>query len=274
MKTKLFTRRQPSGNARRARDAEEDPRDLESVSPRTRRGPRRARRVDSEMRTTGKGPNLRSLSSPVIAKILAFRASAPAERPSYQPFRSEMSEILDEFQGRARRRDLDADGHAHFALVALADETAMAVEWEGERRWEENPLQVELFGKFDAGDRFFTRLRDALEDDEPDVLEVFFNVLCVGFQGSHRDDPATLTALRGRIMQRLDVLDLRDEPHITPDAYGRQLERPLLTRRFPVFWAIPFVLTAIGLYAAYYITLDRQVETIKTSTTLAVPTDE
>ncbi len=283
MKTELFTRRardakpkrrrrdEPEeedrarggrrARARRSDVDEDDDEDRPAGRGRARRGGRSVEREE----VRGEAPQLRAIASPVIASVLSFRALPKAERPTYSSFRREVADLLDDFQRRSRRFDLDPDDDAYFALVALADETAMSVEWDGEAEWEKNPLQVELFGKFDAGEKFFTRLRRAMEDDEPSVLEVYFNALCAGFQGNQRSDQAALASTRGRIMQRLNFLDLRDETFLTPDAYGRELERPLLTRRFPVMIALPFLIGAIGLYAAYYITLDRQVEEIRSS---------
>ena len=270
MKTKLHTRRikrdEKTRPRRRRREAREDSETIERRRVEPERRTRVRRRIED--RRTGRqvadpdGPTLRKLAGSVIASLLDFRARTREERPAYQHLRSELVDLLSDFQRRSKRYGLDEYGHAHFALVALADESAMSVEWDGERKWEENPLQVELFGKFDAGDRFFARLKEAQDDDDPGVLEVFFNCLCAGFQGVHRNDPSALRSLRGRLMQRLEVLDLRDENFLTPDAYGRDLERPLLTRRFPIAWALPIVLGAVGLYVGYYVMLDRQARDI------------
>ena len=243
MKTRLFTRR--------SREETEAP-------------SRVARAPVSE--DTSDTHGLRALSADLFSTIFAFRAAPREARPSYRAFRQEAEDLLSELRRRGERQDLDRGGEARFALVALVDETAMNAEWDGSAEWTRNPLQLEYFGDFTAGDVFFDRLLDLQKRDDSGVLEVYYLCLCAGFRGRYRNDPATLDSIRNRIFQRLSVFDLQREPHITEEAYGRHLERPLLKRRFPFLWALPFVLGAIGLYAAYFVILRGQVADIRSGT--------
>jgi len=203
--------------------------------------------------------SLRDLSTDLFATVFAFRAADRATRPPYHVLRREIEDLLHDFEGRAKQ--LDPSGDALFALVALVDETAMTAEWDGAEQWQ--PLGKQYGDpELKAGELFFERLNKLQTSGNDDLLEVYFTCLCAGFIGKYRDDPVGLASIRDRLFQRLPVPNLRDEPKLTPDAYGRNLERPLLTRRFPFWWAVPCVLATIALYVALYLTLAWQVRDI------------
>jgi type VI secretion system protein ImpK len=215
---------------------------------------------------------LAKLSAPFFKKILEFRAAAPEQRPTCRQFRQEVIELLNEFQNRARKARLDEDGAGYFAMVALADETAMSADWAGAREWESEPLQVQYFGDFEAGDQFFHKLDRILSDGDGEAVPIYYHCLCAGFLGAKRDDPGGISSLIGRLYQRMPVLDLRDELHLTPEAYDRPLARPLMKRRFPFALAAPFILAALGLYGAYWYILADQVDQIRGPRTVDVAT--
>jgi type VI secretion system protein ImpK len=204
-------------------------------------------------------PTLRTLSSDLIATVLAFRAAGNDERPTYRVFRQEIMDLIDRFERNADQARIDPNGDARFALVALIDETVMSSDWDGATEWAASPLQMHYFGDFNAGTRVFERIEEVQRHAEEDLLELYFTVLCAGFRGQYNDDPTALMSIRNKLYRRLPVPQLRDEGHLTPEAYGRELERPLLTRRFPFVWLVPFFVGAVGLYAAYYIILEAQV---------------
>jgi type VI secretion system protein ImpK len=219
-------------------------------------------------------PTLRTLSADVFAAVLGFRAASNDERPHYRAFRQEATDLIAEFERRTERERLDLDGDARFALVALIDETVMSSDWSEATEWAAKPLQMQYWGDFTAGDRFFERLEQLQSHADDDLLEVYYICLCAGFRGRYRDDATTLMAIRNKLFQRLSVPQLTDEVHLTPEAYGRNLERPLITRRFPFAWVVPFVAGAVGLYAAYYVILERQVDSVARLASEPVPVAE
>lgn len=210
---------------------------------------------------------LGDLATDVFAAILAFRAAANEERQPYRAFRQELVDFLADFERRAQRERLDPNGDAYLALIALADESVLASDWEDVDEWSRRTLAMDLLeGELRVGDRFFERLDKLLRGDEEDVLEIYYNCLCAGFRGKHFDDAATLRTIRNRVYARVVDVDPRDGGPLTPDAYGRDLERPMMTRRFPIWWALPFVLGVVGLYGAYYVVLGQQADDIARET--------
>lgn len=202
---------------------------------------------------------LSGLATDVVAAILAFRAATNEERPPYRAFRQELVDFLSDFERRAQRERLDSNGDAYLALIALADESVLSSDWEDVDEWSRRTLAMDLLeGELRVGDRFFERLEKLLRGEDEDVLEIYYVCLCAGFRGRHFDDPATLRTIRNRVYGRVVDADPREGGPLTPDAYGRDLERPMITRRFPIWWALPFVLGVIGLYGAYYVVLGQQ----------------
>ena len=209
--------------------------------------------------------SLRDATADLFATILAFYAAGHGERAPYGVFRQEVTDRVAEFDRRCERDKLDPNGEARLALVALIDETVMNSDWGDAPEWARNPLQMQYYGDFTLGDRFFERLERLHSGTDDSLLEVYFNCLCAGFRGRYRDDPHALMTIRSRLFQRLPVPNLRDETHLTDEAYGRNLERPRLTRRISVAWLLPFVIGVIVLYAAYYFILERQVADISSA---------
>src|SRR4029453_3820402 len=83
--------------------------------------------------------------------------------------------------------------------------------------------------------------------------------LCAGFQGRYRDEASELTVRRRKLYQQLHPLELREEKHLTEEAYGRPLERSLARSRFPLWWVVPFVVGAVWFSVVFWLVLSQQV---------------
>lgn len=100
--------------------------------------------------------------------------------------------ILDLLE-RARREAQRASGtvedarEAEFALVAFLDETILSSNWSEKDHWLAEPLQLELYDRYDAGEEFFVRLGQLREDagGRPEVLEVYYLCMALGFKGRY-----------------------------------------------------------------------------------------
>jgi type VI secretion system protein ImpK len=195
----------------------------------------------------------------VFAVVFAFRAAPDDERPDYGAFRARVMRLLTDAQRRAEDTRKDPRGYAHYAAVALVDETVMNSEWFGAEQWRREPLQMHYFGDFLAGEQFFDRLDELASGADTELLEVYFTCLCAGFRGMFRDDAGALAGRRQKLYRQLTASDDPDPPHLTEAAYGRNLERSLTRSRFPAWWLAPFVVGAAALYAAFYTVLSDQV---------------
>jgi type VI secretion system protein ImpK len=75
-----------------------------------------------------------------------------------------------------------------FAMAAFSDEVVLNSRWQKKYEWMAKPLAIEYFGDSAIGQNFFTRLDELRKEAEPsqDVLQLYFSVLLLGFQGKYR----------------------------------------------------------------------------------------
>ena len=75
-----------------------------------------------------------------------------------------------------------------FALVAFLDETILASEWSQKDDWLANSLQLEHFGRFDAGEEFYAVLGKLRQRRGPgsSVLKIYYLCLVLGFKGKYQ----------------------------------------------------------------------------------------
>jgi type VI secretion system protein ImpK len=130
----------------------------------------------------------------ICADLLNFiqsirKAADPGE---YDPFRSKAEGLFSAMEQRARESDFPAPliELAKFALVGFLDETILQSSWAMRDMWAGNPLQLQYFNEFSAGEEFYTKLEGLRNADDPrklDVLEVYFLCLAPGFKGKYAD---------------------------------------------------------------------------------------
>ena len=130
----------------------------------------------------------------ICADLLNFiqsirKAADPGE---YEPFRAKAEGLVSAMEQRAREADVPAPliELAKFALVGFLDETILQSNWAMRDVWAGNPLQLQYFNEFNAGEEFYTKLESLRNAEDPrklDVLEVYFHCLALGFKGKYAD---------------------------------------------------------------------------------------
>lgn len=161
-----------------------------------------------------------------------------------------LSQCLDRFKERGRQagisdRDLQ---DASYALVAFADEVALAGPESLRNHWMTNPLQFQLFGENAAGDGFFARLdRLLLDDRRLPVLVVYQLCLQFGFQGkcAFPGGEVELMRVRDNLRHRLQPQEDAAGP-LSPA--GEAPDEPLVrsTRGHRLLW-LSLAVLALGL---------------------------
>ena len=149
---------------------------------------------------------------------------------------------------------------AAWFVAALVDDIALNTPWGGHSSWPRQPLVVGLSGEVDAGTKFFERLEELLRypNRDPEMLELGFHCLNLGFRGKHRVQGRTgdsaLLALRSAIARAIrnpeaEAAEL--SPHwqgvVAPDEKPR-FAVPLLT----------IALAAVAVITATYVGLGIQ----------------
>lgn len=124
----------------------------------------------------------------------------------------------------------EANGHQAkatlFAFVALVDETLLFSPWVGQSDWQDQPLEVRLFGSRSAGDRLPLAIRRLLQERDPsarDLANVYLQCLILGFQGRLRSGNGK--ALHEKWRRALFTFSRQRNPE--EEQWLAQLERPV-----------------------------------------------
>lgn len=133
---------------------------------------------------------LPDICSDLLTFIQSIRKAAdPGE---YDPFRAKAEALVAAMEQRARDADVPAPliEQAKYALVGFLDETILQSNWALRDVWAGNPLQLQYFNEFSAGEEFYNKLeglRNADDARKLEVLEVYFLCLALGFKGKYAD---------------------------------------------------------------------------------------
>lgn len=141
----------------------------------------------------------------------------------------------------------DVREDAQYAQCGLLDEAVLRCQSITDRSsWEAHPLQVERFGKLDAGDHVFDRLAERLREASPnvDLLECYSAILGLGFMGRYaREGEAQRATLMATLNARLEKL----RPAVTRTFIAERTGR----RASDWFYRLsPWAIAAIGCIAA------------------------
>lgn len=165
---------------------------------------------------------------PLLALICHFQRNPSGDGATF-------ASQLDTAIHAARRTGHDAGydnadiEEALFAVLALADEVALSVEWPGRAQWPRQLLQKRYFSVVNAGVAFYTKL-DALNALQMQVREVYFLCLCLGFAGRYGYDrnQKALTDIKQEnlklLLQGEDGLSSEAGKLLFPDGYGAALQ--------------------------------------------------
>jgi type VI secretion system protein ImpK len=121
---------------------------------------------------------------------LALKIQAAEELGTPQELRSHSKSLLEQCEDEARAAgcaEHDVE-RATFAVVALIDEAILSTNWAGTEEWMKTPLQLEFYDQFDAGEVFFDRLDNLLDNPQSHavVLEVYHLCMTLGFRGKYQ----------------------------------------------------------------------------------------
>ena len=168
---------------------------------------------------------LRAIYAPVLAYVVLFQRTADKGGVIADKLRQDIRGLLD----RAGQQALMAGyrpervNYVRFSIVAFADEVVLNSDWAHRSAWMERPMQFDEFETTVAGDQFFDRLEGASEVD-PEVAEIDFVILSLGFKGRYVGNEAELTAVRRKLFRKFPPEAVLSVPQLTPEAYETKVE--------------------------------------------------
>lgn len=194
---------------------------------------------------------LADLFAPSLTLVLHLREVR--EFGDAEVLRARATRLLDEAcRAGARAGWAEADLRAAtFAAVAFLDETVQASAWSQKEDWLARPLQLELFGRYDAGEEFFVRLEGLREAaaSKAAVIELYYLCLALGFRGRYQFGDERK---HGRLVEDLSAEQRlapdRGEAVLAPHAYpseGRAAE----AASGPPAWVVAVVAVLLGALA-------------------------
>lgn len=119
-----------------------------------------------------------------------------------------------------------------YAMVALADEVFLNLDWRGRDYWYDHLLESRQFDSQNAGVQVFEIIDRLLQERSSDagVATVYLYVLTLGFEGKYRDDPdpSALAEYRERLHQhikRREPEKLAADRPVSSSAYRHTLDQ-------------------------------------------------
>jgi type VI secretion system protein ImpK len=168
---------------------------------------------------------------------------------------------------------------AQYVMVALADETFLHMEWEGQRTWDLNLLEAKIFRSHAAGQLFFENLDRLLREQNPidrDLAPVYLMALSLGFKGKYygMDDRGKLARYRQQLFTFIcgREADLDDETrYVFPEAYYHNVrEESQRKLSNPRIWIAVLCLVIVAYTAAtqaFWVQFTQELNTVNQSIT-------
>lgn len=237
------------------RDDDEDEREEEPETP-ARKAPRADRSAGSQAPPSlpPRKLNLVDLAAPVFAVSATLPRDPGQDQPDYGILRGEAMTVLQTFERESAALGIDPTDvqEASYALAVFFDEAVNRSEWIHRIAWGQEPLGVVLHNDPIGGVNFYERLK-RLGGRRPDLHEVFFACLTLGFRGVlANDEPG-----RRRIIED-ELAIIRPRPvlpnkkiRLFPDGYHQAPDLDVVGKDPPKWWwplSIVLTVAAIGLY--------------------------
>jgi type VI secretion system protein ImpK len=211
----------------------------------------------------------------VDALTAAAQIGSGWSAPPAAKLREEMIAHLRQFVSRCREAGIP-DGEtaeARYALVAFIDDRVLKESsWSGRAEWMNNPLQLQFFREYTAGENFLGRMRALAHRGGPTwALEAYYLCVALGFVGAISGATGAAPAARAYAESvRAQLSSMGHPGRIAPNAIPAERHRP---RRgpFPVAvisalaGALVCLLGLIGLQVSLGTVIDRSMRDLAMS---------
>jgi len=211
----------------------------------------------SEIRKT---PTLAELAEDTFLLVLGFRDRA--DSIDYNTLNQGVLALFEEFDKKARALKFDPEDIAdsRYALAAFVDEAVLRSQWTGKEQWADNPLQLQLFETYVAGEGFFEKLEAlrARGESAADVLEVYYLCLALGFEGKYgMEGTERPSALAKLIHDELNRFRTAGQGDISP--HWKVVDGPEQeTKKLPkwlIYTCAAVIIACILFYIGFFISL-------------------
>lgn len=188
--------------------------------------------------------------------------------PDLNEFRRLVVRELEAFGERARALSIDAKTIqlARYILSAFMDDAVMSTPWGANSVWSQQSLLITYHNDAQGGDRLFDFAERMTRepDREPQLMELLYQCLSLGFEGRAALDPRGATLLndrRARLAQTIASRRAALSGEISPQWHGVEASGGRYEPRVPL-WVILSVLgvIALAIFSALLFRLSSQVD--------------
>lgn len=141
------------------------------------------------MEQTTDTPRIADLATEIFLLGLGVRSREGNGDADFGAVRQGALRLFEELEQNARTERMDPEdlSAAKYALAAFVDEMVLSSGWPGREEWADEPLQLLYFDTSLAGAGFFEKLDELRSRDgtSPEVIEVYYLCLALGFQGQY-----------------------------------------------------------------------------------------
>ena len=183
--------------------------------------------------------------NPLVAAANPLLGLVPRLRQALHPdpldLRETLAQAITLFEAKATAAGVPHEQviAARYALCTFLDEVAANTPW-GEKVWAQRSLLVQFHNEAWGGERFFLLLARLAEHParQRDLLELFYLILALGFEGRYRVLENGRTQLAG-VRERLAQMIARErgpvEPGLSPQWRGTDGQTAALRDRLPLW---------------------------------------
>ncbi len=193
--------------------------------------------------------SLADICSDIIMLIMQLRNTH--EYGESELLRKQIISFLDRMERRAKRNGFNSKEiyRAKFAMISFIDETIMSSEWSQKEAWIAKPLQLQIFNRFDAGEKFFQLLEKfrSRPYDYINLIEIYYLCLALGFKGKYGlNETENLKVLTEDVFNELKKTLGNKQAELSPSKHPKDERTDVIGNDLPV-WVFGIGAAAIGL---------------------------
>lgn len=210
------------------------------------------------MAESHKAPNLSDLSGNILLLVLGFRERADSF--DFNNLYQGVLTLFKEFDQKARALKIDPDdiNDSKYALAAFVDEAILRSQWDGREQWADNPLQLQLFETYLAGEGFFEKLETLRSRGESavDVLEIYYLCLVLGFEGKYGIEGAERLSALAKLIHD-ELIRYRPADPLTVSPHWKVVDGPTRESnklpRWLIYTCAAVIVLCFLLYIGFFI---------------------
>ena len=184
------------------------------------------------------------VSSASVLLTVGHRLRALLEHNNVQGLQQQLIDEIKTFESQAKNRQAPAEQivSARYLLCTMLDEIVLNTPWGASSPWSAHSLLSQFHNETSGGEKCFVILQRMLEAPAQhlDVLELFYVVLSLGFEGKYKLDPRgreNLEHIRTTLYQSISNYRGEFEPDLSAHWASQAVQKRSLLQYIPL-WVI------------------------------------